>query len=199
MIRRLLFSAGVAALLLAALPARSQQGPEDLVRAMSNEVIEAVKADKAIQAGDISRIVALVDAKVMPHVDFESMTRSAVGRHWRAASAEQRKRLQQEFKILLVHSYAGALTQVKNQSVELKPPTRKLSATEVEVRTVVVGGSEPLRLDYRLKDEAQGWKIVDVNVLGVWLVSQYQQTFNQEINAGGIDGLIAKLAAHNKS
>lgn len=199
MIRRMLLSAAAACLALAALPAQAQASPEDLIREMSNEVIEAVKADKAIQAGDIQRIVELVDAKVMPHVDFEAMTRSAVGRHWRSASAEQRQRLQQEFKTLLVHSYAGALTQVKKQTVEIKPPTRKLSPTEVEVRTLVVGGSEPLRLDYRLKDEPQGWKIVDVNVLGVWLVSQYQQTFSQEINAGGIDGLIAKLAAHNKN
>jgi len=173
--------------------------PEELILKMSNEVIDSVKADKAIQAGDIARINALVDTQVMPNVDFEAMTISTVGRHWRDATAEQKKRLQQEFKTLLVRSYSGALAQVKNQTVELKPPTRRLSDTEVEVRTLVVGGSEPLRLDYRLEKASDGWKIVNVNVLGVWLVEQYRSSFNQMINAGGIDGLIDKLAARNNA
>lgn len=200
MFRRSFVSCLGSVLVLCAAPSMAQGGgAEELILKMSNEVIDSVKADKAIQGGDIARVNALVDSKVMPNVDFERMTVSTVGRHWRDANPEQKKRLQQEFKTLLVRSYSGALAQVKNQTVELKPPTRKLSDTEVEVRTLVVGGSEPLQLDYRLEKESDGWKIINVNVLGVWLVEQYRLSFNQAINAGGIDGLIDRLAALNKS
>ena len=182
----------------AAAPARAQAAPDELIRQLSEEVIDNVKADKAIQAGDVSRIVALVDAKVMPLVNFQLMTKNAVGRRWNEASAEQQKRLQEEFKVLLVRSYSGALTQVKNQTVEIKPPVLKLSDSEVEVRTLVVGGSEPLQLAYRLEKSTGPWKIYNVNVLGSWLVENYRTVFNQQISAGGIDGLINYLAERNK-
>lgn len=183
----------------AAVPARAETAPDELIRQVSVEVIDTVKADKAIQAGDVARIVALVDAKVMPHVNFQRMTASAVGRNWRSATPEQQKRLQEEFKVLLVRSYAGALTQVKEQTVHLKPMRSQPGDTEVVVRTEVKGKGEPVQLDYRLEKSGDGWKIYDVNVLGVWLVEQYRVSFNQEITAGGIDGLIAKLAERNKS
>jgi phospholipid transport system substrate-binding protein len=185
--------------LVAAAPARADTAPDELIRQVSTEVIDTVKSDKAIQAGDVSRIITLVDTKVMPHVNFQRMTASAVGRNWRSATPEQQKRLQEEFKILLVRSYAGALTQVKDQTVQLRPMRSNPGDTEVVVRTEVKGKGEPVQLDYRLEKTGDTWKIYDVNVLGVWLVEQYRTSFTQEISAGGIDGLIAKLAERNKS
>ncbi len=182
----------------AAAPARADTAPDELIRQVSVEVIDTVKADKAIQAGDVSRIIALVDTKVMPLVNFQLMTKNAVGRRWNDASADQQQRLQEEFKVLLVRSYSGALTQVRNQTVEVKPPTLKLSDSEVEVRTLVVGGSEPLQLAYRLEKSTGHWKIYNVNVLGSWLVENYRTVFTQQISAGGIDGLINYLAQRNK-
>jgi phospholipid transport system substrate-binding protein len=185
--------------LAAAAPAHAETAPDELIRQVSVEVIDTVKADQAIQAGDVSRIIALVDAKVMPHVNFQRMTASAVGRNWRGATPEQQKRLQEEFKVLLVRSYAGALTQVRDQTVQLKPMRANPGDHEVVVRTEVKGKGEPVQLDYRLEKSGDTWKIYDVNVLGVWLVEQYRNSFNQEIAAGGIDGLIAKLTERNKS
>ncbi|MFZ2989852.1 MlaC/ttg2D family ABC transporter substrate-binding protein [Ideonella sp.] len=183
-----------------AVPAQAQTtGPEALIRQLSTEVIDTVKADKAIQAGDVGRIVTLVDTKVMPNVNFQRMTASAVGRHWRTATPEQQKRLQDEFKILLVRTYAGALTQVKDQTVQLKPFRGGADDTEVVVKTEIKGKGEPIQLDYRLEKGATGWKIYDVNVLGVWLVEQYRNSFAQEIGAVGLDGLITKLADKNKA
>ena len=181
------------------LPAFAQTAPDALVRQISNEVIDTVKSDKAIQAGDVGRIQALVEAKVIPHVNFQRMTSAAVGRFWRSATPEQQKRLQEEFKTLLLRTYAGALTQVKDQTVQLKPMRAGAADTEVVVRTEVKGRGEPLQLDYRLEKAADSWKIYDVNVLGVWLVEQYRGSFAQEISASGIDGLIGKLAERNKS
>jgi phospholipid transport system substrate-binding protein len=160
--------------------------------------MQVSKGDKDIQAGDVSKIIALVDAKVMPHVNFQRMTASAIGRNWRDTTPEQKKRLEEEFKTLIVRTYAGALTQVKDQTVQLKPLRAAAGDTEVVVRTEVKGKGEPIQLDYRLEKDGGAWKIYDVNVLGVWLVDQYRNAFSQEINAGGIDGLIAKLAERNK-
>ena len=173
--------------------------PDALVRQISTEVIDTVKSDAAIQGGDVGRIVTLVDTKVLPHVNFQRMTSSAVGRFWRTATPEQKEKLQAEFKILLVRTYAGALTQVKDQTVQLKPLRATPTDTEVVVRTEVKGRGEPIQLDYRLEKAGDSWKIYDVNVLGIWLVEQYRNSFAQEINASGIDGLIAKLAERNKS
>jgi phospholipid transport system substrate-binding protein len=175
-----------------------QQTPDALIKRLSTEVIDTVKSDKAIQAGDLNKIIALVDAKVMPHVNFQRMTASAVGRHWRGATPEQQKRLQDEFKTLLVRTYAGALTQVKDQTVALRPFRAAAEDTEVVVRTEIKGKGEPIQLDYRLEKANPDWKIYDVNVLGVWLVEQYRGQFAQDINAGGIDALIAKLAERNR-
>jgi phospholipid transport system substrate-binding protein len=181
-----------------AVPAQADTAPDELIRQVSVEVIDAVKADKAIQAGDVSRIITLVDTKVMPHVNFQRMTAAAVGRSWRSATPEQQKRLQEEFKILLVRSYSGALTQVRDQTVQLRPLRANPGDSEVVVRTEIKGKGEPVQLDYRLEKAADGWRIYDVNVLGVWLVEQYRISFSQEISANGIDGLITKLAERNK-
>ena len=177
----------------------AQETPDALVMRISTDVIDSVKADKAIQSGDVARILTLVDAKVMPSVNFKRMTASAVGRHWRQATPEQQQRLQDEFKLLLVRSYAGALTKVKDQTVQLKPTRAKPEDDEVVVRTEIRGSGDPIQLDYRLEKSTGQWRIYDVNVLGVWLVENYRNSFAQEISAGGIDGLIAKLAEKNKS
>jgi phospholipid transport system substrate-binding protein len=179
--------------------AHAQTAPDALVRQISTEVIDTAKADKAIQAGDVGRIIALVDTKVMPHVNFEAMTRSAVGPQWRGATPEQRKRLQDEFKTLLVRVYAGALTQIKDQTVEVTKTLPVPGGSQVVVQTEVRGKGEPIKLDYRLDKAAEDWKIIDVNVGGIWLVTSYRSQFAQELNAGGIDGLIAKLAERNKA
>lgn len=186
-------------LALGAAHAQGATAPDALIKQVSTEVIDTIKSDKAIQAGDVAKIIALVDTKVMPHVNFQRMTASAVGRHWRAATPEQQKRLQDEFKILIVRTYAGALTQVKDQTVQLKPMRAGADESEVVVRTEVKGKGEPIQLDYRLEKSASGWKIYDVNVLGVWLVEQYKSSFAQEIGTGGVDGLIAKLVERNKA
>jgi phospholipid transport system substrate-binding protein len=193
------FIASIVILFTATAMAQANTAPDALIKEVSTEVIDTVKSDKAIQGGDLAKIVSLVDSKVMPHVNFQRMTSSAVGRHWRTATPEQQKKLQAEFKTLLVRTYAGALTQVKDQSVQLRPLRAGADDTEVVVRTEVKGKGEPIQLDYRLEKTAEGWKIYDVNVLGVWLVEQYRSSFAQEINAGGVDGLITKLAERNKS
>jgi phospholipid transport system substrate-binding protein len=172
--------------------------PDALIKQVSTEVIDTIKGDKTLQSGDVSKIIALVDTKVMPHVNFQRMTAAAVGRNWRTATPEQQKRLQEEFKTLLVRTYAGALTQVKDQTVQLRPMRAGAEDTEVVVRTEVKGKGEPIQLDYRLEKADAGWKIYDVNVLGVWLVEQYRGQFAQDISSGGIDGLIAKLSERNK-
>ncbi|TDP62790.1 MlaC/ttg2D family ABC transporter substrate-binding protein [Roseateles toxinivorans] len=172
--------------------------PDALIRQVSTDVIDSVKSDKAIQGGDVQKIIALVDAKVMPHINFQRMTATATGRFWRQASPEQQKRLQDEFKTLLVRTYAGALTQVKDQTISLKPLRASAEDIEVVVRTEVRGKGDPIQLDYRLEKSAGGWKIYDVNVLGIWLADQYKNSFAQEIGANGIDGLIKMLADKNQ-
>jgi len=192
------FSAALA-LASVALHAQSIKPPDQLIKEVSTDVLDAVRKDNSIKAGDVQKVIALVDAKVMPYVDFERMTASAVGRYWRQATPEQQKRLQDEFKILLVRTYSGALAQVKDQTVQLKPMRSSPEDTEVIVRTEVRGQGDPVQLDYRLEKTHSGWKIFDVNVLGVWLVQNYRSSFAQEIGSNGVDGLIAKLAERNKA
>ena len=191
---------GLASMALsAAAQLASNTTADGLIKQLSNEVIDTVKADKAMQAGDVGKIVTLVDTKVLPHLDFKRMTAAAVGRNWRSATPEQQAKLQQEFKVLLVRTYAGALTEVKDTTVvSLKPMRAAAEDTEVVVRTEVKGKGDPIQLDYRLYKDEAAWKVYDINVLGVWLVEQYKSSFAQEVAAGGVDGLIAKLAERNK-
>ncbi len=185
--------------LLPSLALASAEAPDALVQRISGEVMAAVKADAAIQKGDVNRIMVLVDSKIMPNVNFSRMTASAVGRFWRQATPAQQKQLQDEFKTLLVRTYAGALGEVKDQTVSFKPLRAKPEDTEVVVRSEVRGRGEPIQLDYRLEKTPDGWKIYDLNVLGVWLVETYKTQFAQEINTKGIDGLIASLVQRNKA
>jgi len=190
-----------ALLSVSAVFAHAQAGktPDALIKEVSSDVLDAVKADKSIKQGDVNKVIALVDAKVMPHVNFQRMTASAVGRYWRQATPEQQKRLQDEFKILLVRTYSGALAQVQDQTVELKPMRAGADDKEVVVKTEIKGRGDPVQLDYRLENVGGTWKVYDINVLGVWLVENYRNSFSQEIGASGIDGLITKLAERNKA
>jgi phospholipid transport system substrate-binding protein len=200
MFQRTISSLIFAAATLGATAAFAQAAPDAMIKQVSGEVIDAVKGDKAIQAGDISRIQALVDSKVMPHVDFQRMTASVVGKYWKTATPEQQQKLQAEFKTLLIRTYAGALTQVKDQTtVNVKPMRSAPEDTDVTVRTEIKTTGDPVQLDYRLEKLPAEWKIFDVNVLGVWLVDQYKSSFAQEIAASGIDGLLTKLVAKNKA
>ena len=184
-------------------PARAaDEAPDALVQRLSGDVLDTIKADKSIKAGEIDKIMLLVDSKIMPNVNFQRMTASAVGPAWRQATPEQQKRLQDEFKILLVRTYAGALDQVSNQTVNVRPFRGSADDKEVLVRTEIRGGGDPVQLDYRLEKtpgDAGGWKVYNLNVLGVWLVDTYRTQFAQQINSKGIAGLIAALAARNKS
>jgi phospholipid transport system substrate-binding protein len=200
--RRMLGQLAAAALSVAAVGAFAQaaKAPDALIKEISTDVLDAVKADKTIQAGDVRKVTALVDQKVLPYVDFQRMTSSAVGRYWRQATPDQQKRVQEEFKQLLVRTYSGALAQISaEQSVELKPMRTQPTDNEVVVRTEIRGKGDPIQLDYRLAKAGASWKIYDVNVLGVWLVENYRNTFAEEIGANGMDGLIAKLAERNKA
>jgi phospholipid transport system substrate-binding protein len=198
--RSLLGAAAIASGAFLSLPSwASEEAPDVLVKRISGEVMAAVKADPAVQGGDVNRIIELVDEKIMPSVNFSRMTASAVGRHWRQATPEQQKQLQDEFKTLLVRTYSGALGEVKDQTVTFRPLRARPEDTEVVVRSEVRGRGEPIQLDYRMEKTPDGWKIYDLNVLGIWLVETYRTQFSQEINARGIDGLIAALTQRNKS
>ena len=202
-VNRLLAALAVSTSSLLAWPVSAADEAADvLIKRLSTEVLDSIRNDKAIQGGDVSRIVALVDAKVLPNVNFQRMTSSAVGPAWRQASPEQQKRLQEEFKILLVRTYAGALTQVSDQTIFVRPMRAAADDKEVVVRTEIKGRGDAIQLDYRLEKtpgEGAGWKIYNLNVLGVWLVETYRSQFAQEINAKGINGLIGSLSERNKT
>jgi phospholipid transport system substrate-binding protein len=172
--------------------------PDELVRKLSTDVLESIKKDKALQSGDFSKLQQLVDEKILPYVNFDKMTQLAVGRGWRQATPEQRQALTREFRTLLVRTYSGAMSQVRDHQIKMLP-FRPNSPDDVIVRTQVVAPrGDPIQLDYRLEKAEGGWKIYDVNVLGVWLVENYKNSFASEINQGGIDGLIKSLVQRNK-
>jgi phospholipid transport system substrate-binding protein len=173
-----------------------------LIGRLTQEALDIIQADKGVQAGDVGRIMELLDQKVMPFLDFQRMTASAVGPAWRQATPDQRTRLQAEFKNLLVRTYSGAMSQAKDLTFSLKPMRSSPEDKDVVVRTLIKGRGDPVQLDYRLEKtpgEGSGWKIYNLNVLGVWLVDTYRSQFSQEINAKGIDGLIATLSERNKA
>ena len=180
----------------------ADEAPDTLIKRLSEDVLNTIKADKSLQSGEISKIIALVDGKIMPNVNFQRMTAAAVGPAWRQASPDQKAKLQEEFKTLLVRTYSGALSQISDQSVTVKPLRADAADTEVIVRTEIRGRGDPIQLDYRLEKtpgQGAGWKIYNLNVLGVWLMETYRSQFAQEINAKGLDGLLATLEARNKS
>ncbi len=191
-----------AVLMFAPLAHAADEAPDALIDRLTKEALDTIQADKAVQSGDVARIMTLMDQKVMPHLNFQRMTASAVGPAWRQANPEQRKQLEAEFKTLLVRTYAGAMSQAKNLTFSVKPLRASPEDKEVIVRTLIKGPGDPVQLDYRLEKtpgEGAGWKIFNLNVLGIWVVDNYRSEFAQEINAKGIDGLISSLSARNKS
>lgn len=200
MLRRHWFAAITLALCAFGAAVRAEAvAADEFVRQITAEVLDSLKSDKAIQAGDVSRIRALVDSKVMPNVNFQRMTASAVGPQWRGSSADQKTRMLEVFKSLLVNTYSGALTQVKDQIVSVKPMRGGEDPSGLVVRTQVRGKGDAIQLDYRLEKAGDAWKIYDINVGGFWLVDAYRGQFAKDMANGGIDALINALAEKNKS
>ncbi|HJV73735.1 MAG TPA: ABC transporter substrate-binding protein [Noviherbaspirillum sp.] len=194
----LLFMLGVSSAAAAATP---MEAPDVLVKRVTREVMEAATSDKAIQGGDRRRIQQVVEEKILPHLDFERTTALTVGRHWRATTPEQRQRLIGEYRALLMHTYAGAMSQINDQKLEYKPLRMNPDDTETEVRFQVrqPRRDEPVQVSYRMVKTPDGWKIYDVNVLGVWLIETYKASFSDIINRDGVDGLIDTLTEKNRS
>ncbi len=187
-------------LVLAVSPLFAQEdAPDVMVKKISEDVLTIVRQDKDIQSGNTRKAIELVDAKVLPHFNFQRMTSLAMGRDWNKASPEQKTRLTEEFKILLVRTYSNALTSYRDQTLRYKPLRMQAGDTEVVVKTEVVQpGAKPIQLDYSLEKQDKSWKVYDVIVAGVSLVSNYRDTFNQEVRTNGVDGLIQMLANKNK-
>ncbi|MFM7026529.1 MAG: phospholipid-binding protein MlaC [Limnohabitans sp.] len=180
----------------------NEEAADAFIRRVSTETLDLVKTDKSLRNGDVNKIIQLVDSKVMPNVNFRRMTALATGPSWRKATPDQQKRLQDEFKTLLVRTYSGALSQVSDQSVFVKPLRPGQDDKNLVVNTEVRGKGDPVQLDYRLEKtpgEGAGWLIYDFNVMGIWLIENYRTQFTKEVSAGGIDGLINSLADRNKA
>ena len=188
------------ALFVAAGPVVAQEvGPDALVKKVTDDVLTVVRQDKDIQSGNTSKAIALVETKVLPHFNFQHMTALAMGRDWSKASPEQKKRLAEEFKTLLVRTYSKSLTAYKNQTVAYKPTKLQGGETDVIIKTEILQpGNKPVQLDYALEKAADGWKVYDVIVAGISLVTNYRDTFTQEVRANGVDGLILLLGNKNK-
>ncbi len=185
--------------LLVAGSARAAEAPNEMIQRLSEEVLARINSDPELKAGDPRRIDQLVDGIVMPHVDFQRMTALAVGRSWRDATPAQRQQLMDLFRTLLIRTYSGALSQVGDQKVQMKPFRASPGDTDVIVRSEVVQpGREPAQLDYRLRKVGDAWKIYDVNVLGIWLVETYRTQFAQQASQGGVDALIRSLQEKNR-
>ncbi|MBI3524464.1 MAG: ABC transporter substrate-binding protein [Betaproteobacteria bacterium] len=179
--------------------ALSNLAPDALIKQVTSEVLEVVRKDKDIQSGDRQKVIDLVEAKVLPNFDFSRMTQLAMARDWRAATPSQQKAMTDAFRTLLVRTYSKALTEYKNQVIEFKPFALKAGETEVKVRTQVIqSGAKPISLDYYLEKQAQGWKVVDIEVGGISLVTNYRDSFASEVKSGGVDGLIKSLQAKNR-
>lgn len=190
----------LAGLLTVTVAAADGMAPDVLVRTVSTDVLEIVRKDKDIQSGNLGKAVELAEAKVLPHFDFAHMTRLAVGKSWRKATPEQQKVLVDEFRTLLVRTYSKAFVEYRNQAIDFKPFKMQPAETDVLVRTSVKQSSgKPVQIDYNLEKSEQGWKVYDISVAGVSLVTNYRSSFTQEVSAGGIDGLIGSLRAKNKS
>ncbi len=189
----------MAAFLLSLRAYAQQEAPDQLVKRLSQEILDTAKNDKDVQAGNSKKVYDLVENKILPYIDFQRMTALAAGKNWRDATPEQQKQLVNEFRNLLVHTYSGAIVQIKDQRVEFKPLRAAPEDTEVEVRSQVIQSrGEPIQLNYRLAKQGSGWKIYDINVLGAWLVETYKGSFAAEISKSGIDGLIKTLVEKNK-
>jgi phospholipid transport system substrate-binding protein len=179
----------------------AQEAPDELVRRVSQEVLAIAKSDRAIRSGNRQRINELVETKILPYTNFQRATALVTGRYWRTATPAQQQQLMDEFRKLLMYTYSGAMSQVRDQQIDVLPLRLAAGDTEAVVRTEFrkSRGAQPVQVNYRLAKTADGWKIYDVNVMGVWLGLVYQESFAGEISRGGIDGLIHSLAEKNKA
>jgi phospholipid transport system substrate-binding protein len=185
---------------LAPAAASAQEAPDALVKRVTDEVLAIIKADKDLQSGNSRKIAELAEAKVLPHFDFMRMTRLAVGRSWQQASDAQKEQLVREFRTMLVRTYSTSLTAYRNQKIEVKPLKMAAADKEVTVRTAVIQqGGPPIPIDYAMEKAEGGWKVFDVVIDGASLVTTYRSTFNEQVQKGGIDGLVKTLADRNKS
>jgi phospholipid transport system substrate-binding protein len=190
-----LFATGLAALVQAQTPAST---PDVMVKNVTNEVLQIIRGDKEIQAGNNAKVIDLIEARVLPHFNFTHMTKLAVGRNWKSADAAQKKQLADEFRTLLVRTYAKALTEYKSQTIEFRPFKMNAGDAEVKVTTrVMQAGGKPIGLDYYLEKLAAGWKIFDIEVDGISLVTNYRDSFATEVSRGGVAGLIKSLQNKN--
>jgi len=171
--------------------------PDGLVKTLVSDVMNSIKLDKDIQAGNVNKVMALVDAKIVPYTNFQKTTQLAMGKNWSRATPEQQKQITAEFKTLLMRTYAGALTQVKDQTVTYKPFRMDPTDTEVVVKTQVMNKGDAIQIDYRLEKVGETWRLYDLNVLGAWLIEAYRGQFNNQISANGIDGLLKFLQDRN--
>ena len=171
--------------------------PDGLIKIIVADVMISVKSDPEIQKGNIPRVVDLVEKKIVPHTDMRRTTQLAMGKNWSKASPEQQNQLIMEFKNLLIRTYSGALSQLRDQTVQYKPLRAAPSDTDVIVRTVVVGKADPIPLDYRLEKTNDGWKVYDINIMGAWLIEAYRNQFANQISQNGVDGLIRFLQERN--
>lgn len=176
----------------------AQDAPDAIIRKNTTEILSALKADKDLAAGDQKKIEKLADEKVLPYFNFVRMTQLAVGRNWRDANEAQKKLLMDEFRTLLVRTYSTSLTQFRNQTIEVKPMKMVAGDTEVVVKTLInQPGGQPIPIDYSMENSSGGWKVFDVLIDGVSLVTNYRSSFNTEIQKNGIDGLIKSLSERN--
>ena len=191
--------AALAFVALLALPALAQEAPDALVKRVSAETVQAIKADPKIIAGDPVRVREVIEQKLLPNFDFVRMTSLAMGRNWRQATPEQQQKLTNEFRTLLVRTYSNALTQYRDETIDVKPLRAEANASDVTVRSEVVrSGRPPVQIDYAMAKTPEGWKAYDVIVGGVSLVTNYRDEFNEQVKAGGVDGLIKTLGDKNR-
>ena len=186
----------VAGMALAQTP--DQSTPDGLIKTVVSDVMASVKSDPEIQKGSIPRIVDLVEKKIVPYTDMRRTAEMAMGPNWKKATTEQQAQLVFEFKNLLIRTYSGALSQLRDQTVQFKALRAAPDDQEVVVKTVVLGRGDPVPLDYRLEKTANGWRVYDMNIMGVWLVEAYRNQFANQISQNGIDGLVKFLQERNK-
>lgn len=175
-----------------------QSTPDGLIKAVVSDVMASVKSDPEIQKGNIPRIVDLVEKKIVPYTDMRRTTEMAMGPNWKKATPEQQAQLVSEFKNLLIRTYSGALSQLRDQTIQFKPLRAAPDDKEVVVKTLVIGRGDPVSLDYRLEKTANGWRVYDMNIMGVWLVEAYRNQFANQISQNGVEGLVKFLQDRNK-
>ncbi|WP_206950924.1 MlaC/ttg2D family ABC transporter substrate-binding protein [Trinickia acidisoli] len=172
--------------------------PDGMIKTVTTQVLDQIKTDPSIKNGDINKITQVVNQKILPYTDFRRTTQLAMGRAWRQASPQQQDQMVEQFKMLLIRTYAGALSQVRDQTVQFRPFRADPGATDVVVRSIITNNGQPVELDYRLYKTPQGWRVYDLNVAGAWLIQAYQQQFAEKISQGGVSGLLQFLTQRNQ-